>query len=223
MFDIIKIGQRMKFRREFLDLTLDEVANSVGVAKTTIMRYENGDILRPKIPVLQSIANSLGVRPDWLLCQSDQMEDEAHWDWDGTYLKKLREAANISPEETARRLGIPASRYFAIETSAARPSVPVLVSLAQIFCTSTDCLIGLEFSPQNYSASAGYTAADVSMIHAYQSAPKEVKRIVDAALSPYHPTSLPFVANNYNDGPINIPHDLSLKECAIPSDPNEYY
>ena len=104
MFDVMEIGSRMKRRREELDLTLDDVAVSVGVAKTTILRYENGEISRPQIPVLQSIANALDVRPEWLLAQSEQMEDEDKWDWDGQYLKKLRTNCHATPEDIAFRL-----------------------------------------------------------------------------------------------------------------------
>ena len=76
MFDTLEIGRRIKNRRENLDLTLDQVALRVGVAKTTISRYENGNISRPKIPVLESIAAALHVSPQWLLGKTDEMSDE---------------------------------------------------------------------------------------------------------------------------------------------------
>lgn len=73
MFDINEIGARLKRRRTELGLSLDEVANSVGVDKSTIMRYEAGKILRPKLPVLESVARTLNVRIQWLLGSSDDM------------------------------------------------------------------------------------------------------------------------------------------------------
>lgn len=192
MFDVKEIGSRMKRRREALDLTLDDVAGAVGVAKTTILRYENGEISRPKIPVLQSIANALDVRPEWLLAQSEQMEDEDKWDWDGQYLKKLRTNCNASPEDIAFRLGIPVTRYLSIENSSIRPTVPVLVSIAEIFCTSVDLLLGLTRLPEDAPApAAGFTKRDTEMIGRYHRASDEAKRIVDLALAPYEEPAFP--------------------------------
>lgn len=186
MFDIEKIGNRIKQRRESLNLTLDEVATAVGVDKSTIMRYEKGLIDRPKIPVLHSIAIALDVRPEWLLGQSDQMEDEASWDWDSTHLKEVRTRADLSIEDIALRLGIPASRYKSIESGEVRPTIPLLISIAQICKTSVDLLLGLDMSPQNNSSvTAWYTEKDIKMIEAYHRAGNEVQRIIDLTLAPY--------------------------------------
>lgn len=185
MFDVNEIAARIKRRREEIGLTLDEIATVVGVDKSTVMRYENGSIARPKVPVLHSIANALGVRPEWLLGESDQMEDEDFWNWDGSYLKKLREGKSFSIEETALRLGISSSRYRSIESSSNRPTVPLLISMAQVFQTSVDLLLGLEFAPSNSPASTGYTEKDTRMILAYHRANSEIQRVIDLTLAPY--------------------------------------
>jgi transcriptional regulator with XRE-family HTH domain len=74
MFDVNLIGARIKERRTELDLSLDDIANKVKTARSTIQRYEAGKIARPKIPVLHSIAHALQVDPDWLLGISDKKE-----------------------------------------------------------------------------------------------------------------------------------------------------
>lgn len=66
-YNIQQIGARIKTRREYLHLTQIEVAKKVGINKGTLSRYENGRIERPKLPVIESIASALSVRPDWLL------------------------------------------------------------------------------------------------------------------------------------------------------------
>lgn len=71
MYDTALIGQRLKQRRKELGLTLDDIANSICVAKSTIQRYEAGFIKSPKIPVIESIARVLHVSTDWLLGKSD--------------------------------------------------------------------------------------------------------------------------------------------------------
>lgn len=66
MCNPIEIGSRIKTRREELNLTLKDVADRIGVASSTILRYENGTIQRIKLPVIEAIAKALDVSPTWL-------------------------------------------------------------------------------------------------------------------------------------------------------------
>lgn len=72
--DIIEIGNRIALRRSQLGLTLDDIANDIGVARSTIQRYEKGKIRTVKLPVLEAIARSMNVNPSWLCAKSDSME-----------------------------------------------------------------------------------------------------------------------------------------------------
>lgn len=65
-----QIGQRLKSVRESLGRTLDDVASDIGVARSTILRYENGTILKIKLPVIEAISRSLNVNPDWVIGKS---------------------------------------------------------------------------------------------------------------------------------------------------------
>lgn len=65
------IGQRMKERRNFLDMSVNELAHVTGLSKATLHRYENGDIKNIKVPVVRAIAFYLGVSPEWLMGQTD--------------------------------------------------------------------------------------------------------------------------------------------------------
>ncbi len=71
MLTNVEIGARISSARELRCLTLDDVASSVGVAKSTIQRYEKGTIEKLKLPVLQSIAVALDVNPNWLVGNTD--------------------------------------------------------------------------------------------------------------------------------------------------------
>lgn len=66
-----EIGTRISTARELRGMTLETVASSVGVAKSTIQRYEKGSIAKIKLPVLESIAHSLMVNPNWLIGNTD--------------------------------------------------------------------------------------------------------------------------------------------------------
>lgn len=69
-----EIGNRIKYARDLRDVTLDDIAKKVGVAKSTIQRYETGKITTIKIPVVESIAIALNVNPSWIVGKSDDME-----------------------------------------------------------------------------------------------------------------------------------------------------
>lgn len=69
-----EISNRIKYARDIRDVTLDDIAHKVGVAKSTIQRYEAGKIKNPKLHVVDSIAKALNVNPQWLIGKSDDME-----------------------------------------------------------------------------------------------------------------------------------------------------
>jgi len=66
-----EIGSRIYSARTLRGLTLDDIASKVGVAKSTIQRYEKGTISKIKLPVIESIAHSLSVNPNWIIGNTD--------------------------------------------------------------------------------------------------------------------------------------------------------
>lgn len=66
-----EIGKRIEDRRRELDYTLDYIAAKIGVAKSTIQRYEKGQIQKIKLPVIESIAGVLRVNPNWIIGNTD--------------------------------------------------------------------------------------------------------------------------------------------------------
>jgi repressor LexA len=66
-----EIGNRIKSKRIEKGLTLKELGDKVGVASSTILRYENGKINTIKLPVIESIAKALEVDPAWLVLKSN--------------------------------------------------------------------------------------------------------------------------------------------------------
>lgn len=70
-----EIGARIKARRMELDISAAVLAERLSLSKATIHRYENGDIQKIKLPVVESIARELRVNPLWLIGKSDAKED----------------------------------------------------------------------------------------------------------------------------------------------------
>lgn len=66
------VGERIRIRRKELGLTLDDIAVEIGVARSTIQRYEAGTIEKLKLPVIEAIARVLRVAPEWLAGKTDQ-------------------------------------------------------------------------------------------------------------------------------------------------------
>lgn len=72
MLQPIEIGKRIYDRRMELGLTLQEVADRVGVQNSTIYRYEKGEIKRIKLPVVEAIASALQISPGYLIGREDK-------------------------------------------------------------------------------------------------------------------------------------------------------
>lgn len=64
---MINVGERLKNRRLELDLTLEEVGSLCGVSKSTVMKWENGEIENMKRDKIVLIAKALKVEPIYVL------------------------------------------------------------------------------------------------------------------------------------------------------------
>ena len=68
------IGQRLKSRREELNLTQGYVAKRVGVAIQTIYKYENEIVTNIPLDRLELLASALNVSPAYLMGWEDKSE-----------------------------------------------------------------------------------------------------------------------------------------------------
>lgn len=67
------IGIRIKQRREQLNLTQEDLGARLSLNKSTINRYESGEVQKIKIPILHALARLLDVDPNWLALKTDDM------------------------------------------------------------------------------------------------------------------------------------------------------
>lgn len=70
----MKIGLAIAKRREELGITQDELAAKVGVSKSSISRWESGDISNMRRDRIQAIAKALDVSPLSLL--QEELDDD---------------------------------------------------------------------------------------------------------------------------------------------------
>lgn len=74
MMDNTKIGIRIKQARENKNMSQEELGGQLGLNKSTIQRYESGQVQRIKLPILENMAKILNVNPSWLILKSDDPE-----------------------------------------------------------------------------------------------------------------------------------------------------
>lgn len=65
------IQERLKQARIEKNLTLEEVANILGKTKSTISKYETGDIENLKFQAINQLSELYDVSPAWLMCWTD--------------------------------------------------------------------------------------------------------------------------------------------------------
>lgn len=61
------IGQRIKTRRKELRISADDLAKKLGKDRSTIYRYEKGDIENLPLDILEPIASALETTPAYLM------------------------------------------------------------------------------------------------------------------------------------------------------------
>lgn len=67
----MKIGERIRQRRKFLGLSVDELAEKLGKNRATIYRYESNDIEKLPTTVLEPLAKALNTTPSYLMGWED--------------------------------------------------------------------------------------------------------------------------------------------------------
>lgn len=84
----MKLADRIKYKRNQLGKTLEEVGQMVGVTKATIQRYENGNIQNIPSDKIELLASALNTTPAYLMGWEDDKNN-----------KKTKPISPLSPEE----------------------------------------------------------------------------------------------------------------------------
>lgn len=62
-----EIIQRIKLRRKELNLSYQELADRTGLSKSTLQRYETGDIANIPLSKIETLANGLETTPQYIM------------------------------------------------------------------------------------------------------------------------------------------------------------
>lgn len=140
------VTTRMQQRRVELGLTLDDIALEIGVARSTIQRYEKGTIEKLKLPVIEAIANVLQVDPAWLVGKSDCPSSVTASSSDvkiGERIKACRKELGVSAEYVAKKLGVsPATIYRYEKGDIEKMPANILEPISKILGTAPAHLMG---------------------------------------------------------------------------------
>ncbi|MBE7010852.1 MAG: LexA family transcriptional regulator [Ruminococcaceae bacterium] len=67
-----KTGERIKKKREESGLSLQDIAEKLAVNRSSVMRWENGETNRIKLPVIEKLAKILKTTPKYLMGYEDE-------------------------------------------------------------------------------------------------------------------------------------------------------
>ncbi|EPC62745.1 phage transcriptional repressor [Lacticaseibacillus paracasei subsp. paracasei Lpp14] len=75
----MNVGERMKTIRKQKGISADSLAAKIGVSRSTVFRYEKGDIEKVPIEVVAKVANALDIKPEVLMgLKADTIVDKIH-------------------------------------------------------------------------------------------------------------------------------------------------
>lgn len=97
----METSEIIKKRRKELGLTLEQVADALGVNKSTVMRYENNDIEKMPISVIQPLSIVLRCTPMYLLGLEDEPNEA------GALYKAYQAADEKTKKAVCILLGMP--------------------------------------------------------------------------------------------------------------------
>ena len=104
------IGSRIKNRRKYLKMSADELGKRLGKDRSTIYRYEKGDIENLPLDILEPIAKALETTPQYLMGWDEKMKKSTSKDGSGQMSKSKQQllalAENCSEEEAEKLLQV---------------------------------------------------------------------------------------------------------------------
>lgn len=106
------LNENIKTKRIEKRMTLEKLANQVGVSRQTIQRYESGVITNIPSEKIELIAKALDVTPGYLMGWEDEKivfryeisNDNKHYETQKRLLKYFENLNSIGKEEAVKRL-----------------------------------------------------------------------------------------------------------------------
>jgi len=81
----VEIGEKLKYRRKEIGLTMLEVAKIAGVSEATVSRWESGDIVNMRRDKIVLLAKALQVSPSFIMEWEDDQNDNDVYQYGNIY------------------------------------------------------------------------------------------------------------------------------------------
>ena len=133
-------GERIRMRRKELGITADFLAEKVGVSRSTVFRYENGNIEKLPMDYLQPIADVLNTTVAYLMGWSESND----LSWEDEFRCKIIEHLDVSSAADLEAAGVSENEVLAIVEGRKHLSLENACNLADQFGLSIDHLVGRE-------------------------------------------------------------------------------
>lgn len=102
---IMKVGELIQKYREEAGLSVQDLADAIGKDRSTIYRYENGEIEKLPSDLLVPVANVLGVSPAQLIV-SENNDDAPDNKLVGSRIKEIRKLRKMTLRELGDHIGL---------------------------------------------------------------------------------------------------------------------
>lgn len=137
------IGKRIKALRTSMGKNQSEFSSLLGIPQSTLSSYESGT-MKPSVDAAINIANTCNVTMDWL-CGRDANNSERRYYFPSRF-RQLRhnKPRTVSFDELSEELNIPKPMLIDYEQGTIRPSIDVVLKLAERFGVSVDWLCGID-------------------------------------------------------------------------------
>ncbi len=140
------IGDNIKTKRKQLGMTLEELANKVGVSRQTIFRYETGQINIPSDKI-EKIANALECSPAYIMGwekEEPSPDRTIHAEPLKNNIKKLRISNGVTQKSLANYLNVEQDTLANWEQGKFDVDNTSLQKIADYFHCSVDYVLGRE-------------------------------------------------------------------------------
>ncbi len=134
----MQIGQKIKELRKKQNMSVEELANKLGKNRTTVYRYEKGDIGNLPIDVLEPLAKALNTTPAYLMGWEEEINKDTVTI--GELLKLMRTQRHMSIEEYSKEIGISADDLRMYESGEKYMPLSVVRSIGEYYRISMESI-----------------------------------------------------------------------------------
>ena len=133
------IGEKIKKLRKQLDMSVDELAITLGKNRATVYRYEKGDIENLPLDMLEPLANALKTTPAYLMGWDNKPSKNTATI--GELLKMMRTQRNLTIGEYSKEIGISPDDLRKYESGEKYIPLEVIRTIAEYYRISMESVM----------------------------------------------------------------------------------